>query len=217
MALPKKGLFLDFDGTLADSLSAMRTVYDNFLISHGKQPKLEEFQELNGPPLKEVVTTLKETHSLPGSANDLYEQYLDLVKLAHSTSAPAAGALDLLMTAKEHGWTIAIVTSSNQADVWAWLKFNGLSSYITNVVGGDDVKCGKPDPEPYLLALSITNCEVDISWSVEDTSIGATSALSAGLKTFVIASEPDYTIMPTGVTIIDNLSSLMGHFEIVEN
>src|SRR5688572_8005467 len=57
-------LLLDFDGTLADSLGVMRSVYDQFLLSHDKEPSDAEFESLNGPPLFEVVRRLKCTHGL---------------------------------------------------------------------------------------------------------------------------------------------------------
>ena len=54
-----KGLFLDFDGTLCDSLSAMRAAYTAFLEAAGATQTLLDFDEINGPPLRQVVTNLK--------------------------------------------------------------------------------------------------------------------------------------------------------------
>ena len=51
-----RALMLDLDGTLADSLGAMRGVYDRFLDVFGVAGNDAEFARLNGPPLPVVDT-----------------------------------------------------------------------------------------------------------------------------------------------------------------
>ena len=45
-----KGLFIDLDGTLASSLTALKEVYFSFLTGLGAKGSEAEFQRLNGPP-----------------------------------------------------------------------------------------------------------------------------------------------------------------------
>ena len=61
------GLFLDLDGTLADSLTALKNVYHSFLASYGASGDEVEFQRLNGPPLGEIIERLRMAHKLPGT------------------------------------------------------------------------------------------------------------------------------------------------------
>ena len=53
------GLFLDLDGTLADSLTALKNVYYSFLAAFGASGNEVEFQRLNGPPLGEIIERLR--------------------------------------------------------------------------------------------------------------------------------------------------------------
>ena len=67
------GLFLDLDGTLADSLTALKNVYHSFLAAFGASGDEVEFQRLNGPPLGEIIERLRMTHKLPGTPADLLQ------------------------------------------------------------------------------------------------------------------------------------------------
>jgi phosphoglycolate phosphatase-like HAD superfamily hydrolase len=60
----RAGLFLDLDGTLADSLSLMRANYDRLLARHDRQGSDAEFDRMNGPPLSLVSQELIRAHGL---------------------------------------------------------------------------------------------------------------------------------------------------------
>jgi len=73
----------------------------------------------------------------------------------------------------------------------------------------DEVACGKPAPDPYTLALSRVHCTATESLAVEDSRIGALSAVSAGLPTWVLAAPSDRRDWPTEVRFITDLTDLM--------
>lgn len=181
-----KGLLLDFDGTLADSLGFMRATYERFLAGHGAAGSAGEFQALNGPPLAEVVRRLRERHGLPAPLDDLLQEYRDLLAAGQHSIGPSLGARELLTAALERGYHAAVVTSADSAAVGAWLERNGLRSCIGVIVGGDGVARGKPDPEPYLQALRQLDCLAERSIAIEDSPLGAAAAMAAGLRTYVL-------------------------------
>ncbi len=204
------GLFLDLDGTLADSLTALKNVYHSFLASFGASGDEVEFQQLNGPPLGEIVERLRMTHKLPGTPADLLQRYSAMVSQAHQSVRPAAGAHELLAHARACGLKIAVVTSSPRLSAQRWLAFEGLADEIDDVVGGDDVSAGKPDAEPYIRALSRLNCAAALSHAVEDSRIGAQSAVAAGLRTWALAPPNNRTGWPAQVVFIERLTDLLG-------
>lgn len=186
--MARRGLFLDLDGTLADSLEALRGVYHAFLARHGATGTEEEFQSINGPPLPVIVTGLMARHGLPGDHGTLIRLYAGMARAALATVPPAPGAAAVLARAVERGWRAAVVTSSSHAEARTWLRQVGLDGAIELVVGGDDVARGKPDPEPYRTALARLDCDPAASLALEDGVQGATAALAAGLPTFVLMS-----------------------------
>ncbi|MEZ5648838.1 MAG: HAD family phosphatase [Alphaproteobacteria bacterium] len=203
-----RGLFLDLDGTLADSLPVLKAAYWDFLASYAIQGSEAEFQQLNGPPLETIIATLKKTHALVEEVSLLKRHYLDLIEKAHLVAPPAPGAKDLVLFAHQQGWRIAVVTSSPQAQAQAWLDRHGFGNMVAAVVGGDAI-VGKPDPAPYIKGLELTRCRADQSWAVEDSRAGATSAVAAGLTTYVLADMADRADWPAGARFVENLRDII--------
>ncbi len=189
----QRGLFVDLDGTLADSLQVLRDAYETFLTGYGRRGSSAEFDSLNGPPLVEIVARLKRSHDLPGSRDDLLRRYAALFDAAHLSAPACVGSRELLAHARDAGYAVAVVTSTRRSAAEAWLEKAALRSLVDFVVGGDDVAKGKPDPEPYLHALALTRCEAALSLAVEDSLQGSYAAMSAGIPTFLVGA---HTCLP---------------------
>ena len=181
-----RALLLDLDGTLADSLSTMRHAYRKFLEKFHAIPTDAEFNLLNGPPLSDVVHHLKTAHSLRGSTAELLARYVEIIDEVYAGVVPSLGAGELLQKASVNQCTVGVVTSNTSKRTRAWLESAGLSRSINFIVSGDEVRNGKPDPEPYLLGAMKASCAVSAIIAVEDSPQGAQSAISAGLRTFVV-------------------------------
>ncbi|WP_154739939.1 HAD family hydrolase [Hyphomicrobium album] len=204
-----KGLLLDLDGTLADSVPALRAVYFAFLSGLGATGTDDEFGRLNGPPLAEIIRVLKKAHGLRDEPAALLRRYSDMIRHAHQTAPPVGGATELLQEARTRGWKIAVVTSSARSAAWDWLVRSGLSDRVDAVVGGDEVANGKPAPDPYVLGLSRVNCAAAVSLAVEDSRLGAMSAVAAGLSTWVVADPTDRSGWPAEVGFVSGLPDLL--------
>lgn len=203
------GLFLDLDGTLADSLAVIRAAYERFLGHFGKTGSDAEFARLNGPPLPAIVAALARSHGLADPPEQLTAIYRGLIAEAYRDVVPNAGAEDLLQSARAAGFRIAVVTSNGAALARAWLDRAAFSEEVDCVVGGDEVHAGKPDPAPYLLALERTGCVAAKSLAVEDSPTGARAATAAGLKTVLLST--DCTEPPSGVIVVDRLGDVIAH------
>jgi HAD superfamily hydrolase (TIGR01509 family) len=178
-----RALLLDFDGTLADSLSAMRRVYGRFVTQLGGTPSDDEFDALNGPPLRDVVESLCRTHG--GRAHEprdrqSYERLID-EELRNVT--PNLGIERLLDAAAERSIRCGIVTSGNANLVEAWLDARELGDRCALLVSSDDVANGKPSPEPYLAALEKLGVSPADAVAIEDSPAGVASATAAGIPT----------------------------------
>jgi HAD superfamily hydrolase (TIGR01509 family) len=184
-----RGILFDLDGTLAMSMGVMKAAYFEFLSSHSTDGSNDEFDSLNGPPLRDVVRTLCRTHKLTGTFEKNYEKYLTLVATRYSDVQPVEGSSEILEFAKSNGLRTALVTSNSRAVVSAWLKANGLESSFDVICSGDDISRGKPDPEPYQVAMAELSLEPSECVAVEDSRQGFISASSAQLHTFIVQRE----------------------------
>jgi HAD superfamily hydrolase (TIGR01509 family) len=182
-----RGLFLDLDGTLADSMPVMRETYFRFLAARGAQGSQQEFDGLAGRPLSAISVLLKQAHGLNESPALILRAYLDTVEAIYAQEAqPMPGARELLQAAAERGVFTAVVTSATREQAQGFLRHHGLAGLVTAVVGAEQVRRGKPDPEPYRLALSLAGLDPAQGLAAEDSPIGAASALGAGLATYIV-------------------------------
>ena len=96
------------------------------------------------------------------------------------------GAREFLENIRQNNLKCMIVTGSKQLSSLSRIKtmYSGFFD-DESIVSGNDVRIGKPDPEPYLMALKKGNISVNEAIVVENAPLGIRSAKSAGL--FVIA------------------------------
>jgi len=197
------------DGTLVNSLEVMKAAYFKFLDEHERRGSQEEFDSLTGPPLREVVLALRETHEIELPSEILYERYIHLIESTYPEAEPAVGAENLLRFAQERDWSVSIVTSNSHNVVQSWLEANRIGSYFQTLITQEDVARGKPHPEPYLQALQRSGCSPSESFAIEDSPQGATSAVSAGLPTIALSCTPAVSSdWPEGVTFVSDLIEL---------
>jgi HAD superfamily hydrolase (TIGR01509 family) len=206
--LRPRAILLDLDGTLADSLGVMRHAYRAFLTQLGAQPSDAEFDAMNGPPLAEVVRRLKAAHALQGDEAALLERYFDIIDRAYAAVLPAQGSQGLLQKARANNCRVGVVTSNSAQRTGDWLRAAGLAHLVDFIVSGDEVKQGKPHPEPYALAAAKAGCPLADIVAVEDSPQGAASAVAAGLTTLVLSHAKACLTWPPAVVPIASLAAL---------
>ena len=97
--------------------------------------------------------------------------------------APAIdGAEALISSAQRFHIPIALVTSSDKPSVMNKITHHPwLGPWMTMVCGDDpELKAGKPEADPYLLAAKRLNVQPEHCWAFEDSEAGTQSALTAG-------------------------------------
>jgi HAD superfamily hydrolase (TIGR01509 family) len=204
----RKGIFFDLDGTLADNLDLMFDVYEKFLAGFGHSATLLEFNLLNGPPLPQVVSLLKEKYSLDGTSEALLKTYHRLLDESYMHAQPAPGSRKILEKAKNAGRVVAIVTSNSQRRAAMWLEHNNMASFVDFIVSGDDCD-GKPSPAPYKMAIDKGRCSADQCIAVEDSLQGVQSAVAAGIRTFCYRNGRNQDILlPENVRRINHFDEL---------
>ena len=176
-----EGLLFDLDGVLVDSTPAVARVWSKWAIAHGFDPE-ETVRKAHGRP---SLATVKEL--LPNAADPIAENELVLRGEIEDTDGvlPLAGARELLGSIPAERW--ALVTSCSRRLAEVRLKAAGLP-VPKNMITSDDVRAGKPDPEPYLkgaalLAVPGSRCVV-----FEDAPAGVRAGKAAGALVVALRS-----------------------------
>lgn len=184
-----KVIFFDLDGTLAESTASLYGVYSEFLSLFDIVGTQNEFDELNGKNIEQIVTLLKKRYGLMENTDELIEKYQDAVSrvYAHTEAAPGAG--ELLHTLASEGYVLGLVTSASRALAESFVKQQNWEKLFSIYAYGDEVSNTKPHPEIYLKAIILSGEIPEEILVVEDSSHGVTAATAAGLRTIGLAHD----------------------------
>lgn len=173
-------VFFDLDGVLIDSTSCIRRHWENWTRQHGLD--IESLMRV-AHGLRTIETM---RHVAPHLDVDEEAKHFEALEVADTDGVEQiAGASQILDGLPQHTW--AIVTSGSQVLARARLNRAGLP--IPDIlIGGDDVKQGKPAPEPYLLGAKRMGVPVEDCVVVEDSPAGIVAAKAAGMQTIGVMS-----------------------------
>ena len=170
-------VLFDLDGVLIDSTPAVARVWSAWAVEHGLDPETV-IRRAHGRPSRATIREL-----LPGA--DIDRAVLDkenreverreMEDLDGVVLLPGAG--ELLNSLPPERWTIA--TSGSLALASVRLRAAGLP-VPKNMVTSSDVRIGKPDPEPYLMAAAKLGFAVGDCIVVEDAEAGVRAGKAAG-------------------------------------
>ena len=182
--MTKKILILDFDGTLADTRHIIVTTMQQTIQAlHLPQRTDNECAAMIGLPLSETFRTLipmDESMSLQCAAT--YRRLFD------ENNVPGAvpvfpNVVDTLCRLHERGIVITIASSRSHASLADFVQRMHLDSYISYVLGADDVSLAKPHPEPVLKTLRELGFKAAEAVVVGDTTFDIDMGRRAGAAT----------------------------------
>jgi len=167
-------LLFDLDGVLIDSTPAVIRVWSRWAIAHGFDPA-EVVRTAHGRP---SISTIRDY--LPDADYEAENCVVESGELADLNGVvPLPGARELLSALPADRWTI--VTSCTRPLAEVRLGAAGLP-LPERLVTCDDVKNGKPDPEPYLKGASLLGVPARDCVVVEDAPAGIRAGKAAGAR-----------------------------------
>lgn len=200
-----QAILFDFDGTLADTNDLVMASWQHtFQTLRGQKAPEELIYATFGEPL---ITSMERIFPevSPADAVAIYRAYQR--KVFSSRIKPFPGMVEALLTLKDAGLAIAIVTSRLRSSTWKGLESFGITDKVDTVVTCEDTKKHKPDPEPALIAIRALGVRPEEALFAGDTVFDTGCAKNAGALSCMVAWtpalpppgidfawEPDYTI-----------------------
>jgi HAD superfamily hydrolase (TIGR01509 family) len=183
-----QGVLFDMDGLLVDSEPIWFEVECEVMARLDGRWSEADQQALIGGSLPRTVSYLLARASRPASSEDVGRWLVDgMTALLASRPLPMLpGAAELLAEVRAAGIPHALVTSSERPIMDAVLSQLGIT--FTATVCADDVRQGKPDPEPYLLAAALLGADPHCCVALEDSPNGVASAEAAGCPLVAVPS-----------------------------
>lgn len=184
-----KGVFFDMDGVVVDSAPLWSYVTGAIKSEYGLDMSVLEKNDGFNLSVREAMCRILEAmgrfsvsllKEIMARTDSLYASGIGMVTLMPDIRE----ALDML---RKRGVATALVSNSSRFQVEMVLKHLGLGNCFSTVVTADDVKHGKPDPEPYLLAVKLSGLSVGNAVAVEDSPTGVAAALKSGMRCLVVS------------------------------
>lgn len=118
-----------------------------------------------------------------------YEKSIEFNKNPEAERMP--GAWELLQKIKAEGIIPTVVTGSGQRSLLDRLEHNFPGMFRQELmVTAFDVKHGKPNPEPYLMALEKGGLKADEAIVIENAPLGVEAGHKAGIFTIAVNTGP---------------------------
>lgn len=198
----------DMDGTLVDSEHYWSISQNRLANQYGAVWTEEDEKGVIGSSLYESSDLIRRKFGIEDrSVQEIIDHLTDEVIEQLKTVLPwRPGALELLLDLKQAGIKTALVTMSMRRMALAVAESIPFPAF-DEVVAGDDVRFGKPHPEPYLTAAKRLGVDPSDCIAFEDSVTGLNSAAAAGTHAIGVRNLVE---LPSGKDrrIIDTLVGL---------
>ncbi|AKU70419.1 HAD-IA family hydrolase [Prevotella fusca] len=177
-------VIFDFDGTLGDS---QQLITDTMLATIEKlnlpERTREECARTIGLPLKECFSSI--IPMTDEQAEQCAETYREIFNVKNVPGAVTAfpGVKETLERLSERGIKMSIASSRSHHSLASLVQDLKLSSYITYLIGADNVTNQKPAAEPVTRTLHHFNVEAHETLVVGDTEFDILMGRNAGTHT----------------------------------
>jgi HAD superfamily hydrolase (TIGR01509 family) len=176
----------DMDGTLVDTEPYWIEREHALVEEYGGTWTDDDAHALVGNSLLVSAAYIRARGGLPLSDEEIVDRLLDDVTAVVRRRVPfRPGARELLEALHERGVPCALVTMSYRRLAEAVVEALPPGRFAA-IVPGDEVRNGKPHPEPYLVAADRLGVDPASCVAIEDSPTGVASAVAAGVPTLAV-------------------------------
>lgn len=194
-----KAVLFDMDGVLFDSMPGHAFAWAKVMTDYGLPMEPVDAFENEGRTGIGTISIFTQRYwgreATEEEAQELYRRktvVFNEYQAAHGGEAPEIpGAASVLDKVRDCGLMRVLVTGSAQQSLLTRLEQHYPRHFVPGLmVTGDDVRYGKPNPEPYLIALKKAGVAADEAIVVENAPLGVRAAVAAGIFTVAVNTGP---------------------------
>ncbi len=184
------GVIFDWDGVIIDSSKQHEKSWEILAKDENLSLPNDHFIKGFGQKNEVIIPGLLKWSNDPIEIKRLSirkeELYREIVKTDGLNPLP--GVIELLKNLQTAGIPFAVGSSTPFINIETIVSVINLENTFTEIVCGDDVSKGKPDPEVFLLAAKKINIPPQNCIVFEDAHVGIDAALSGGMKVIAVAT-----------------------------
>ncbi len=210
-----KAMLFDMDGVLFDSMPNHATSWVGATEAYGLSMTREEAYMNEGRTGASTINEIAlRTWGREATEQEIKQIYSKKTEIFNQcpVAQPMPGAWEILQKAKAAGIRIVLATGSGQKTLLERLNrhFPGIFA-PENMVTAYDVKYGKPNPEPYLIALRKAGVQPNEAVVVENAPLGVRAGVAANVFTLAVNTGPldDAVLLGEGAdALLPSMTSL---------
>lgn len=198
-------VILDLDGTLINTDGIVNDVLRAYLGKYGKQWDGRVAQKIVGKTPVEAASTIVEGYGLACTVDEFILEITPLFSERWCNVKALPGADRVIKHFRSHGIPMALASNSPRTNMESKISYHqGWKESFSFIIGGDEVKMGKPSPEIFLEAAKMLNVEPSSCLVIEDSLPGITAGKSAGMEVVAVPSIPKQSHLYTSADEVIN-------------
>ncbi|MDO8661937.1 MAG: HAD family phosphatase [Candidatus Omnitrophota bacterium] len=204
-----KAVIFDMDGVIIDSMPYHFLAWYEVLRPYGVRVSCFDVYSKEGEKWSKTLKSLLIQAGIKPTTKLLTEIFSRRQRIFRKLFQRFIfnGAQELLSSLKKQGYLLGLVTGSPRKEVNTILPRSIISKFQV-IVAGDEVRMGKPDPQPYLRAASLFGLQPKDCLVVENAPLGIESAKKAGMFCVAITTSLPKEYLRKADLIVDNLKLL---------
>ena len=207
MNIPKVAIF-DMDGLIFNTERQFFKFESMVHKKYGYPSRIEDFTQTLGLSFDSVKEVHKKIFGEDFSTEQIFKETRELVAkdVEENGLEIMTGIPELLEFFKENGTICCVASSTVTPMVEKYLNIAGIRDYFKHIIGGDQVKISKPNPEIFLKALGKTPFNKDEAVIFEDSENGIRAAHAAGIPVICIPDlkYPNDSLKELPIHIVDS-------------
>lgn len=183
-----EAVIFDCDGVLADTMPLHYEAYKRAFNEFGLTLERDFFYSCSGGKASETLKKLLDGQNYSGDWLQLHQRKKEIMFDLFSSEQLRPLASARLVPLLSRCYRLAVVSSGSAISVNYVIRSLGLSEYFEEIVTGEDVQLGKPNPEPFLLVadrMRISPCKCLV---IEDSQAGIEAAHKAKMQSLSVYS-----------------------------
>jgi len=209
-----QAVLFEMDGVLVDTIALETAIFKQYLVQEfGIDATKDDERHTMGLTRREIWQYFKATYGLSQYVGSLYEAQRGHYRNAlrkNGLKARDAALIGFLEYLKSNGIKIGVVTSNESETTGFILSSLGIREYFDVVITADDVKRGKPFPEPYMRASITLGIKPKNCLAIEDSKNGIQAAIDACMTAIAVraphSEKQDFGQADLIITSFDNFT-----------
>lgn len=208
-----KAVIFDFDGVIADShgiFNALFTKIANDNLNIGITE--EDFARYPGMRFEERLVLFAKQKKIPLNLKDIIRT-TEIGRLEYYSNSSSyvkifPGIKELLEILKKNNIKAGIGTNGSRKNAINILERNNILDYFGCIVGFDEVKHAKPNPEMFLKNAKAFNARPEKCIVIDDAIEGILAGRAAGMKVIGVATTTDKKDLEKADIVVDSIKEI---------